>query len=139
MEALKAVTQNNRAFASPKMRKKNPEAYQGAIRYQNHLLANQHVVVIDNLGTNAMYYISDRIKDIAGVIDVVPNRNVNTNGRYCVLIPKEQINAVRDTFNKCFDQWYIDTVSIDARPREGRFEGPPKIAKSRSDGFSSGE
>ena len=139
VEALKAVTTTSRAFASSKMRRKSPEAYQGAIRYQNHLLANQHVVVINHLGTDAMYYLADRIKAIAGVIDVVPNRNVSINRQYYVLAPKEQINAVRATLYKRFEKWYIDDVPIDARPREGRFYGPPMIAKPRTDDYSSGE
>ena len=122
IEALKAVTQTSRAFASFKMRQKNPEAYQGAIRYQNHLLADQHVVVINHLGTDAMYYLSDRIKAIAGVIDVVPNRKVEQNGRYYVLAPKAQIQKVRESLNKRFDKWYFDDVPSDARPQEGRFE-----------------
>ena len=47
--------------------------------------------------------------------------------------------AVRATLYKRFEKWYIDNVPIDARPREGRFDGPPMIVKPRTDDYSSGE
>ena len=48
------------------MRRKNPEAFQGAIRYQDDILANQHVEMIHHLGMDAVYYLTDRIQVIPG-------------------------------------------------------------------------
>ncbi len=52
----------------------NPDAFQGAIRYQNHILANQLVVMISYLGMDNMYYLTDQIQVILGVKDVIPQR-----------------------------------------------------------------
>ena len=64
---LKDVTKNTQEYVAFQMRRRNPEAFQGAICYQNHLLHNQRVVMINNLGTEAMYYLTDRIQVIQGV------------------------------------------------------------------------
>jgi hypothetical protein len=121
------------------MRRRNPEAFQGAIRYQNHLLSNQHVLVIDNIGKEAMYYISDRIQAISGVIDVVPARNVEITGRYLIIVNKENMQRVRDKLSKTFNQWYNEVVPDDAKPKPEQYEGVPGIRNSRSDGFSEGD
>ena len=83
------------------MRRRNPQAFQGAIRYQNQILANQHVVMIVNLGTEAMYYLSYRIKSISGVKDVIPTEN----GKFYVLVDKNIENTVHELLTKQFDRW----------------------------------
>ena len=60
----KEATKHTKEFVTFQMRRRNPDALQGAIRYQNHLLSTQHVIVINNIGTEAMYYLSDRIRAI---------------------------------------------------------------------------
>ncbi|KAI2494581.1 hypothetical protein MHU86_19951 [Fragilaria crotonensis] len=124
---IKEVTQDTKEFVTFQMRRRNPEAFQGAIRYQNHLLANQHVIVINYIGTEAMYYISDRIQAISGVIDVVPARKIETTGRYLVIANKENTQRVRDKLSQQFDQWYNEVVPDDAKPKLGQYEGPPRI------------
>jgi hypothetical protein len=39
-------------------------------------------VVINFISKEAMYYLTDRIQVIPGVIDVVPTRTVGKTGRY---------------------------------------------------------
>ena len=140
LSIIKDVTKETKEYVAFQMRRRNPEAYQGAIRYQNHLLSNQHVVMISYLGEDAMYYLSDRIRTISGVHDVIPTRKVAENGKFYVLVDKQAGNAVREALKKRFDKWYYDAVPEDAKPKLGRFEGPPEVAGNpRSDGFSSGE
>jgi hypothetical protein len=136
---IKDVTKDTKEYVAFQMRRKHPEAFQGALRYQNHILANQHVVMINNLGTEAMYYLTDRIKTISGVTDVIPTKKVSQNGKFYVLVQKQAESAVRDSLKKCFDRWYHDAVPEDAKPKEGQYDGPPGVANPRSDGFSSGE
>jgi hypothetical protein len=69
-------------FSTFQMRRRNPDAFQGAIHYQIHLLSKQHIVVINFISKEAMYYLTDRIQVIPGVIDVVPTRTVGKTGRY---------------------------------------------------------
>jgi hypothetical protein len=88
---LKEVTQNTKESVTFQMRKRNPDAFQGAIRYQNHLLSNQHVIVINYIEREAMCYISDRIQAILGVIDVVPARTEAQTGRNLVIVDKENM------------------------------------------------
>jgi hypothetical protein len=60
----KEATKHTKEFVTFQMRRRNQDALQGAIRYQNHSLSTQHVIVINNIGTEAMYYLSDRIRAI---------------------------------------------------------------------------
>ena len=87
IEALKAVTQTSRAFASSNMRRKNPEAYQGAIRSLGRsACCCYQLATWELMQCTPEYYLSNRIKAIAGVIDVVvPNKNVDKNGLYILL------------------------------------------------------
>ena len=136
---IKDVTKDTKEYVAFQLRRRNPESFQGAIRYQNHLLANQHVVMINHLGADAMYYLTDRIRIISGVHDVIPTKKESENGKFYVLVDKKAENAVRESLKKRFDAWYREVVPEDAKPRPGRFEGPPGIGNPRSDGFSSGE
>ena len=136
---LKEATNATKEFVTFQMRRRNPEAFQGAIRYQNHLLSNQYVIVIDCVGKEAMYYISDRIKAISGVIDVVPARKVESTGRYLIIVNKENIQNVRNKLSKKFDQWYNEVVPDDAKPKPEQYGGIPEIRTPRSDGFSEGD
>jgi hypothetical protein len=85
---IKDVTIDTKEFVSFRMRHKNPEAFQGANQYQNHILANQHVVMVNYVGTEAMYYLSDRIKVIPGVKDIIPIKKVTDNGKFYILVDK---------------------------------------------------
>jgi hypothetical protein len=136
---LKEVTKDTKEYAAFHLRKKNPEAFQGAIRYQNHILANQHVVMINNLGTEAMYYLTDRIQAIPGVHDVIPTKKVTQNGKFYVLVDKNAENKVREKLKKKFDGWYWETVPDDAKPKNGQFYGKPEVATPKTDGYSSRE
>ena len=124
---IKEVTKETKEFVTFQMRRRNPEAFQGAIRYQNHLLSTQHVIVINNIGKDAMYYLTDRIRAISGVIDVVATKRVDISGRYYAIVHKENIQIVRDKLTKRFGQWYPEIVPEDARPRPDQFNGPPGI------------
>jgi hypothetical protein len=56
---IKDVTKETEENVAFQMRRRNPEAFQGAMRYQNHILANLHVVMIKHLG--GMQWISYKI------------------------------------------------------------------------------
>ena len=137
---LKEVTKDTTEFVAFQMRKRNPEAFQGAIRYQNHTLSIQQVIAINYIGKDAMYYLTDRIQSIVGVIDVVPTRNEAQTGRYFVIVNKEDDQRVREKLHKKFKQWYEDAVPDDARPKPDQYTGTsPEIGNVNSDGFSEGD
>ena len=139
LPAVKEVTKGTTDFVPFQMRRKNQDAFQGAIRYQNHLLANQEVVMINNLGTEAMYYLIDRIRAISGVKDVIPTKKVNKTGKFYILVDKNAATGVRESLKKRFDRWYQEVVPEDAKPKPGQFDGPPGVGPPRTDGYSSGE
>jgi hypothetical protein len=126
---IKDVTKDTKEYVAFQLRRKNPDAFQGAIRYQNHILANQHVVMINYLGSDAMYYLTDRIQTITGVYDVIPTKKVSENGKFYVLVDKKTVSDVRESLTKTFDRWFQEFVPEDARPKPGRFDGPPEIGK----------
>jgi hypothetical protein len=95
--------------------------------------------MINNLGTEAMYYLTDRIQAIPGVHDVIPTKKVTQNGKFYVLVDKKAENKVREKLKKKFDGWYWETVPDDAKPKEGQFYGKPEVATPKTDGYSSGE
>lgn len=136
---MKESTKDTKDYVPFQMRRRNPDAFQGAIRYQNHVLANQHVVMINHIGTDAMYYLSDRIQAISGVLDVIPTKKVSHNGKFYVLVQKNEEGKVRKALQQHFDEWYRDVVPEDAKPHDGKFEGPPEVPNPRTDGYSSGE
>ncbi len=135
---IKDVTKDTKEYVAFQLRQKNPDAFQGAIRYQNHILANQHVVMINYLGSDAMYYLTDRIQTITGVYKVIPTKKVSENGKFYVLVDKKAVSDVRESSTKTIDRWFQEFVPEDARPKPGRFDGPPEIGKPKSDGYSSG-
>jgi len=137
---IKEVTKDTKEFVTFQMRNRNPEAFQGAIRYQNHMISIQHVIAINHIGKEAMYYLTDRIQAISGVIDVVQTRRVEETGRYFVIVNKENVQRVREKLLKKFPIWYEDAVPEDARPKPEQFAGQtPEIATARADGFSEGD
>ena len=136
---MKESTKDTKDYVPFQMRRRNPDAFQGAIRYQNHILATQHVVMINHIGSDAMYYLSDRIQAIPGVLDVIPTKKVSHNGKFYVLVHKNEESKVRKALQQQFDEWYRDVVPEDAKPRDGKFEGSPEVPTPRTDGYSSGE
>ena len=139
IKILKDTTSDTKEFASYRLRRRHPEAFQGAICYQNHVLSNQHMVVINNVGMDAMFYLSKRIKAIGGFQDAVPSRNVTINRRYNILVEKSSFANVRKELLKNFSSWYATEVPMDARPSDGKYPGPPGVAPPRQDGYLSGE
>ncbi len=79
-----------------------------------------------NLGTEAMYYLSDGIKVIQDVHDVVPTKKVSQNGKFFVLVDKLSEKKVRKSLKERFDAWYREVVPEDAKPLDGHFGGVPR-------------
>ena len=95
--------------------------------------------MINYLGTDAMYYLTDRIQVIPGVQGVIPTKKVSQNGKFYVLVDKKESNRVRQTLQKIFDGWYREVVPADAKTKNGQFDGSPEVPTPRNDGYSSGD
>ena len=69
-------------FVPFQMRNKSPKAFTHAIKRQSDSIANHHTIILQNIGVDAMYYLSDHILNLEGAIDLTPATTVEWNGNY---------------------------------------------------------
>ena len=136
---MKTAFRETLDFVPFQMRNKNPKAFLNRIQQQTHVIANQHTIILQNIGTPAMFYLSDYIQSVDGVIDIMPAKTVETNGNYRVLVFKDDFRRVRKILMSNIPEWFDLHVELDARPPEDAFPGPPRVAPISDDGYSSGE
>ena len=121
------------------MRSKLPEIFAKAIRMQTAILASHRTIVLNNIGTDAMMYLSHWIEQIDGVKEIAPYKTVENDGRYRILVKKEEFHNIRSHISQQLPEWYKNHVAPDAHPQFGRFPGQPTVAPIHSDDFSSRE
>jgi hypothetical protein len=139
MQILKETYHGNATFVPFQLRSKNTEAYVRFIRQQSRILASHHVIILQNIGPDAMFYLVDHIQALPGVMDVTPSKTVENNGNYRILVQQAQFNKLRRSLMKNLTQWYSQHVPTEALPREGLYPGIPRVAPLMEDGYSSGE
>lgn len=139
MQILKATYQETAEFTAYQLRSKHPEAFTRIIHQQSRILASHYVIVVQNIGPDAMFYLEDHIKDVPGVLDVMPSKTVGYNGNYRVLVHKDHFHNIRMELKKQLTQWYNQYVPNEAQPRDGQYPGKPMVAPIDADGYSSGE
>jgi len=72
------------------MRSKHPEAFLRAIRVQTQTMATNRTIVLNNIGTDAILYLSHWIEYIDGVKDIVPD------GKFRILVTQQDFHRVRN-------------------------------------------
>ena len=138
-DLLKKVYRETQDFIPFRMKTKNPKAFINVLKYQSTTIASNYTIVLQNIGTDAMYYLSDYIRSVDGVLDLMPARTVDTNGNYRVLVHKDNFRPVRRVLMQQIPEWFELHVAPDARPRDGAFPGDPGVASIADDGYSSGD
>jgi hypothetical protein len=118
------------------MRSKHPEAFVRAISMQTQTLSTNRTIVLNNIGTEAMMYLSHWIEQIEGVEEIVPYKTVEVDGRYRILTKLKEFQRIRNYIMEQLPRWYEDHVAPDAQPRFGRFPGDPEVAPIKSDWYS---
>jgi hypothetical protein len=136
---LKTFLNSTPAFVPYSLRRKYPEAYEKAIRYQTKMLTTSMVVILQNISTDMMFYIQPRIGQVNGVRDMLPSPKGNDTGRYSVLVDKTEFSQVRSTIMKELPKWIKTDVPSDAMPNQDYFQGPARVKPLYDDGLSSGE
>ena len=121
------------------MRKKSPKAFANAIKRQSDQISSHYTVVLQNIGDDAMYYLSAQILAIPGTIDLNPSKSVDLNGNYRLLVKKHAFRHVRKTLKSYLPLWFGEHVPIDAQPPVDAYPGDPGVASIAEDGYSSGE
>jgi hypothetical protein len=139
MQILKETYQGTATFVPFQLRSKHTEAYVRFIRQQSRILASHHVIIMQNIGPDAMFYLVDHIQALPGVIDVTPSKTVESNGNHRILVQKDQFGKLRRLLMKNLNQWYSQHVPTEALPRDGLYPGDPRVAPLMEDGYSSGE
>ena len=142
MEMLKILKHTYRTtteFIPFQMRSKHPEAYARILLQQSKIITDQHVIILQNISPDTMYYLSDRIGSIDGVLDIKEATYRKDLGKYRILVHKDDFQSARKSLQFGLQQWYADCVPEDAKPRTNRFPGEPEVAPILSDGDSSGE
>ena len=69
-------------------------AYKNAIRKQNSFLAKSHVVPIKGVTMEAMFYISNKISQIPGMLDTFPHKDLANQGGWSIMTDTTHFKAV---------------------------------------------
>jgi hypothetical protein len=98
------------------------------------------LIILNNVSTDAMYYLSDRITSVdEGVQDVIAAPNTEYLGKYKVLVNKAKFHQVRKTLLASLNTWYNMHVPEDAKQSSEMYSGKPEVAPLHTDGLSSGD
>ena len=71
-------------FVFHQIRRHDLTAYKNAIRKQNSFLVKSCVVTIKGVTMDAMFYVSNEISQISGVIDTFPHKDLASRGRWSI-------------------------------------------------------
>jgi hypothetical protein len=136
LRLIKKAYKASGSFIPFQMRSKHPEVFVRAISMQTQILSTNRTIVLNNIGTDAMMYLSHWIEQIEGVEEIVPYKTVEVDGRYRILTKLNAFQRIRNHIMKQLPRWYEDHVAPDAHPRFGRFPGDPEVAPIKSDSYS---
>lgn len=136
---LKQTYHDTPMFIQFQMKSKHPEAYLRAVLQQTKTLSSHHVIILQNLGADSMYYIEEHIKAVEGVIDKRPTSKTLNDGRHKVLVTKKEFHAARTHLMQRLPEWFDAHVESDAKQLNKKFLDPPAVAPIALDNISNGE
>ena len=140
MQTLKSYLKDTPVFVPYTMRRKFPEGFAKAIRYQTQQLTSSMTIVLENISDAMMFYLKPHFQNIKGVKDIIPALDVAITGKHKVLVEKDEFNRIRAAITKSLPVWCdVNTISEDAQPTLGQFPGPARVRPIFNDGMSSGE
>lgn len=138
LKLLEPIFQDTPTFVPYTLRRKYPDGYEKAIRYQTHLLTSSMVVILQNITEGMMFYLQDHILSIHGVRDILFSPKGTDTGRWSVKVDKTQFANIRKHLSTAISEWVDTEVSIDAMPHPERFPGPARVKPLYDDGQWSG-
>jgi hypothetical protein len=89
---LKEAYKTTGSFVTYQMRQRAPEALHKLIRAQTKFIANNRVILLNNIGESAIFYLEQHILAIPGVQGLLPTRN---HGQYKISVQEQDFNRVR--------------------------------------------
>ena len=90
-------------------------AYKNAIRKRNSFLAKNHIVPIKGVTMEAMFYISNEISQIPGVVNTFPHKDLANKGRWNIMTDTTHFKAVTAALATNLASWtrlYCDQENI---------------------------
>jgi hypothetical protein len=135
---LKGACKKTNAFVPFHLRAKHPEAFSRFIQQHTKILSQNHRIVLNHIGNQSILYLEEKIRAVRGVIDLVPCKSVETDGKFRVQVRKDDFYKVRSELAKQVPKWYEEFVPEDAKREMRKFPCPPEVAPLNSDGYSSG-
>ena len=102
-------------------------------------MAENMIIVLQNINESSMYFLENHIRSIKGVKDILATKDVNQIGRFNILVHKDEFVNARTKLQQSLTQWYESYVPTDAQPRPETFPGIPSVRPIAFDGNSSGE
>jgi hypothetical protein len=69
-----------------KCNKRHPVAFKKLIQTQTQVWANIRVIVLNNIGQDAMYYLSNHINAVVGVHAILPAKFIEKNGKFKISV-----------------------------------------------------
>ena len=127
-QVLKNAYKESGVFVLFQMRNHHHEAFKDIIKAQTQMISTNYVVVINNLGPDAMHSLSDRIDAIEGVLSLLPCKSVNEDGKYKVLVHQKNYHRIHQYLKEVIPKWYEEYVEPDAKAPEGRYPGNPEVS-----------
>ena len=113
LQVLKSLVGTTPEFVPYTLRRKYPDGYEKAIRYQTKLLTSTMVIILQNISEDMMFYLHDRIIKIAGVHEIQPSPKPRDLGRYSVLVDKDLFKVVRNTLSS---HWRLGSRMFQVMP-----------------------
>jgi hypothetical protein len=140
MQTLKSYLKDSALFVPYNMRRKFPEGFAKAIRFQTKQLTSNMTVVLENISEDMMFYLKPHFQNIKGVKDILPAFDVEVTGKQRLLVEKDEFTRIRAAIMKSLPVWCDNNnISEDAQPLPGQFPGPARVRPIYNDGMSSGE
>lgn len=136
---LKTLLNSTPVFVPYTLRRKFPDGYEKAIRYQTQQLTTSMVVILQNITTDMMFYLQPQIAHVKGIRDMIPSPKGDDTGRYSILVEKTEFDQVRKTISTQLPEWLRTGVPSDAMPPTDCFPGPARVKPLFDDGISSGQ
>ena len=139
LQVLKSLVGSTPEFVPYTLRRKYPDGYEKAIRYQTKLLTSTMVIILQNISEDMMFYLQDRILKISGVHEILPSPKARDMGRYSILVDKDSFKTARHTLSSSLEKWVKNEIPSDAQPSDDQFLGPARVKPLYDEGLSSGE
>jgi hypothetical protein len=140
MQTLKGYLKDTPVLVPYNTRRKFPNGFAKAIRYQTQQLTSSMTVVLENISDDMVFYLKPHIQNIKGVKDIIPAIDVAVTDKHKVLVDKDEFTRIQAALTKSLPVWCdVNTISDDAQPTPGQFPGPARVCLIFNNGMSSGE